>query len=410
MSHNFKRTKLACYFTYLSGASVFALPALLFMTFRELYGISYTLLGTLVVANFCTQLSIDLIFSFFAKHFNIRKVIKTTPILTALGLFIYGTAPAIFPQHAYLWLITGTFVFSLAAGLSEVFLSPIIAAIPSEHPERDMSLLHSIYAWGVVGVVLATTLFFNIFTAEKWTYLVLFYALLQFIPFALFYKSPIPEFDVSHNSSSGTHNSRKIGIILCVACIFLGSAAENVMTNWISGYMEAALNIPKSYGDILGMALFALCLGFGRTLYAKFEKNIFNVLVFGMAGSAICYIVAALSSNAFISLSACVLTGFCTSMLWPGNLILMEENIPSPGIAAYALMAAGGDLGASIAPQLMGIIVDKISTSAPSGPLVDPLLLPEQIGMNIGMLVTALFPIIGVFLLIGMKKYFKIKR
>lgn len=62
---NDRRTKLTCYFTNLVMSSVFSLPPLLFAAFREMYGISYTLLGTLVLINFCTQLGIDLIFSFF---------------------------------------------------------------------------------------------------------------------------------------------------------------------------------------------------------------------------------------------------------------------------------------------------------------------------------------------------------
>ena len=60
-----------------------------------------------------------------------------------------------------------------------------------------------------------------------------------------------------------------------------------------------------------------------------------------------------------MSLIACVALGICTSMLWPGTLILMEEKIPAVGIAGYALMAAGGDFGASIAPQTLGIVVDN---------------------------------------------------
>ena len=86
--NKFKRTKYACYYTYLAMSSVFSLPPLLFLTFREMYGISYTLLGTLVLVNFCTQLTIDLIFTFFTKYFNIHKTIKIMPLLTSLGLFI----------------------------------------------------------------------------------------------------------------------------------------------------------------------------------------------------------------------------------------------------------------------------------------------------------------------------------
>ena len=105
---NYKRTKRICYYTNLAMSSVFSLPPLLFATFRELYGISYTLLGTLVLVNFCTQLGIDLIFSFFSKYFNIHKTIRLMPLVTAAGLCIYALIPTLFPQYAYAGLVVGT--------------------------------------------------------------------------------------------------------------------------------------------------------------------------------------------------------------------------------------------------------------------------------------------------------------
>jgi hypothetical protein len=140
-------------------SSIFSLPPLLFVMFHETYGISYTLLGTLVLINFCTQLAVDLIFTVFSKHFNVHKIVKVMPLITSAGLLIYALAPTFFPEYAYVGLAVGTVVFSVSAGLSEVLLSPVIAAIPSEHPERDMSTLHSLYAFGVFFVVVVSTLF-----------------------------------------------------------------------------------------------------------------------------------------------------------------------------------------------------------------------------------------------------------
>ena len=109
-----------------------------------------------------------------------------------------------------------------------------------------------------------------------------------------------------------------------------------------------------------------------------------------------------------IPLIACILTGLFTSMLWPGTLILMEENIPGVGVAAYALMAAGGDFGASVAPQLMGIVADKVKASAFAAGLSEKLsLTADQIGLKAGMLVTSIFPILGVILLLYIIKRFK---
>lgn len=405
---NYTRTKRACFYTYLAMSSVFSLPPMLFVTFRETYGISYTLLGTLVLINFCTQLIIDLIFTFFSKYFNIKLTIRLMPLLTSLGLTVYALVPTFFPDFAYAGFVLGTVIFSVAAGLCEVLLSPLVAALPSENPEKDMSMLHSLYAYGVVTVVLVSTLFLKFFGTQNWMYLTLFWAALPVVSFVLFSTSPMPDMNLSESESSGKKKKRLGSMWLCVLCIFFGSAAENAMTNWISGYVENALGISKVTGDILGMALFAVCLGVGRTAYAKKGKDITSVLIGGMAGALLCYLIAGLSPHPTAAMVACVLTGLYTSMLWPGTLILMEEYFPNPGVAAYALMAAGGDFGGSIAPQMLGAVVDAVSQSswaASFAPTVS--VTTEQLGMKVGMLTASIFPLLGLVVLAVIVKKFK---
>lgn len=162
------------------------------------------------------------------------------------------------------------------------------------------------------------------------------------------------------------------------------------MSNWISSYMEAQLHIDKAIGDILGMAMFAILLGITRMSYAKFGKNICRMLMVSMVGAAVCYLVAGFSTQVLPAFIACILTGIFTSMLWPGTLIMMEEKIPGVGVATYALMAAGGDLGASVAPQLLGIVADNS-------------------GLQTGMLVCSIFPIIGSVLMFVIIRFFKAK-
>ena len=409
MTMNYKRTKLSCYYSYLGMASIFSLPPLLFNTFHEMYGVSYTLLGTLVAVNFCTQLTVDLIFTFFTKYFNIKKVVRIMPLITSAGMFVYALSPMIFPQNTYIGLLIGTVLFSVSAGLSEVLLSPVIAAIPSDNPQKDMSLLHSLYAFGVFSVVVISTLFLRFFGTHNWMYLTLFWAALPIIASVLFMTSPMPEMDVSESSEGvkGTKR-RSLALAICVGSIFFGSCAENSMSNWVSTFMENALHIDKTLGDILGMAMFAILLGIARISYAKYGKNIMRVLLFGMMGASVCYLVAGLSTNVILVFVACILTGLFTSMLWPGTLIMMEENVPGVGVAAYALMAASGDLGASVAPQLLGVVVDKVKETVFAAELGAKLgLAAEQIGLKAGMLVTALYPIIGTVLIIFAIRYFK---
>lgn len=404
---NFKRTRLACYSTYPASASVFVLPAMLFTTFHDLYGISYTLLGSLVLVNFVTQMTVDLIFTFFSHRFNIRKVTQVMPLLSSFGLLIYCIVPHLLPsQFAYGGLVAGTVIFSVAAGLAEVLISPIVAALPSDTPEKDMSILHSLYGWGVVGAVAVSSLFFWLFGQENWLWLALFFAALPLISAYLYSTAPFPEMNQQAVEKGKKHQG--MGLMLCVLCIFLGSAAENTMTNWISSFMEKALQLPKAAGDIFGLAAFALLLAITRNLYAKYTPDITKVLLAGMIGAAVCYATVGLSDSIILSFIACILIGVFTSMLWPGTLILMEEKIPSVGVAAFALMAASGDMGASVAPQLTGILIDRIAASefalklsAQGGAT------PDEIGLKSAMLIIAIFPLLGAFVVLYIRRFFK---
>ena len=396
-------TKLACYMSNASMAAVACISPLLFVTFHSLYGISYGKLGFLVLINFCTQLCVDLIFSFYSHKFNIPKTVRAMPLLTIIGLAVYGIFPVLFPQQVYIFLVMGTMIFSAAAGLAEVLTSPVIAALPSNNPERDMSRAHSIYAWGVAVVVLLSTLYLQVFGREVWYILVLLWISIPQAAFVQFMCAQIPPLETQESSAATGKLFKNPILILCVLCIFLGGASEGTMTQWCSSYLEAALKIPKLWGDIFGVAAFAVLLGLGRTLYAKFGKNISTYLLLGFAGAFVCYVTAALSPSPVIGLIGCMLTGFCVSMLWPGTLIYTTEAIPRAGVAIYALLAAGGDLGSSVAPQLMGSITDavaggKLAASFPGD------LSPEQVGFKAGMLIAALFPLLGTAVVIVLKK------
>ena len=384
---------------------VTSLSPLLFVTFRNMYGISYTLLGFLILINFVTQLSVDLLFSFFSQRFNIEKTVKITPALTIIGLCIYALCPLIFPQAVYPGLVIGTIIFSASAGFCEVLISPVIASIPSDNPEREMSKLHSVYAWGVVFVVVFSSLFLLIFGRNYWNYLTIILALIPTSAFILFSGTKIPEMETPSKLSGALSQMKDKTLWLCVLMIFFGGASEVTMAQWSSTFLEQSLGISKVWGDILGVAFFSVMLGLGRTLYAKIGKNITLILMFGIIGAALCYLTVAISNNPILGLLTCAITGFCVSMLWPGSLIVATDRLPSTGVLVFALMAAGGDLGASVAPQLIGIVTD-ISIKHP---FVISLaenfhLSVEQMGLKLGMLAGLLFPLLAIPLYIYMYK------
>ena len=392
-----RRVRLACYASNVCMSLVANLSPLLFLTFRAQYGISFTMLGLLIVINYFSQLIIDLIFSFFSHKFNIAKTVKLMPWLTIAGYAVFAGGPALFPQHAYAALMAGTVLFSISAGLCEVLLSPVIAALPADDPDREMSKLHSIYAWGTVFVVIFSTLFLMVFGTQNWQWLALVMLAVPLTAALLFAGAEIPQMSSPEKISGVMTFLRNKGLWLCVLAIFLGGAAECTMSQWSSSYIEQAIGLPKVWGDVGGVALFAVMLGTGRTLYAKRGKDISKVLLLGGIGAACCYLVAAVSDIPLIGLAACALTGLCTSMLWPGSLIVATTRFPAGGVLIYALMAAGGDLGASIGPQLVGMVTDAVISSAGGTALAAQWgLTADQLGMKLGMLVGMVFPLVSI--------------
>ncbi len=384
-------TKYASFITCFSTAITGNFSALLFLSFHRMYGISYTLLGLLILMNFGTQLIFDLLFSFCSGKFNLKFCVKITPLVMAVGLVLLGLAPVIFKNNIFFGLIFATVVASCGGGLSEVLSSSVIAAIPSNNPQRTMSILHSCYAWGVVIVVLVTTAFFRFFGIENWAALTLFFAIIPFVAFLMFLFSSVPDLEEDSEDSVQGNILKNKTMWLCVLAIFLGGAAECTMSQWCSTYLEQSFGITKAVGDVFGVALFGAMLGLGRTLFARFGKKIENALFFGSVMASVCYLCAALVPVPAVGMLACAFTGFSVAMLWPGSLLAVQKLVPEKSVTMFALMAAGGDMGASLCPQLVGIITDAVMNlnifSSASA---------EQISMKIGLLFATLFPVAGI--------------
>lgn len=391
---SYERAKRACFLTCGSTAITANLPPLLFLTFREQFGISFSQIGLLVLVNFGVQLLFDALFSFFSHKFNIPKTLRLMPALMVAGMVLYALLPLCFPRFAYPGLLLGTAIFAVGNGLAEVLVSPTVASIPSSNPDRTMSRLHSCYAWGVPAVVAASTLFFRLFGTEYWHVLTLVLAAFPLCASLMLFASPIPPVETPKETSAAAGVFRDPTVLLYVACIFLGGATECTMSQWCSGYLETAFGIEKTVGDLLGVALFGLMMAIARTLYAKIGKNIGKVLLFSALGSAVCYLTAVVSNVSVVGLLACACTGLFSAMLWPGTLIAVAEKVPHGGVALYALMALGGDLGASLCPQGVGLITDAVIGSSFAPSLSEKFgITVEQFGIKAGMAFAMLFPI-----------------
>ena len=402
---NEKIVKYACYTSSVSMAILCNVPPMLFITFHDLYRVSYSMLGLLVLINFVTQLLVDIVFSFFSHRFNIHKTVKLMPLVTLSGLILFALAPLITPSREVVGLIIGTVVFSIAGGLCEVLTSPIIAALPSDNPEMEMSKLHSVYAWGTVGVVILSTLFLLLFDNKRWQWLPFLYIAVPLCAFLLFFSAKIPALNQNEPIAVEEKKNEKKLLLLCVLAIFFCGAAECTMAQWSSGYLERVLTVSKAVCDILGVAMFGVMLGLGRTLYAKLGGHISNILLFGSIFAGVCYIIVALCPIPAVTIVFCALCGLAVSMLWPGTLILMAKVCPGASVVAYALMAAGGDLGASVGPQLVGYLTDlAVESEAIASFAANIGLTAEVVGMKGSMLICAVFPFLGSVLLWVLKR------
>lgn len=264
-----------------------------------------------------------------------------------------------------------------------------------------MSKAHSIYAWGVVVVVIISTVFLLLFGKENWQWLSLMWTAVPLTSCLLFLKSKIPPLKTPEKASNVISLIKRKEFIICFLCIFFGGASECTMSQWSSSYLEQALHIPKIWGDIFGVAVFALTLGLGRTLYAKYGKNINKTLAASAIGATVCYLVAAVSSIPLIGLIACAFAGFATAMLWPGCLIMASDKFPSAGVTVYALMAAGGDLGGAVGPQLVGVITDVAAVNGSVQRYAEAFnMTGDQLAMKIGLISATVFPLAAAVLFI----------
>ena len=382
----YNRTFNACCMGFVTQAAVVNLTPVLFVPLREQFGFSYTMLGTLVLVNFLTQLIADVACSAVVDRIGFRFFAVAGHAFAMAGLVLFAIVPFL-PITPYPGFVAGTVLFSLGGGLLEVIVSPIVNALPTKEKSASMSLLHAFYCWGQVSVVLLTTLFIFVFGRAAWPYIMLIWALLPLVNGLVFINCPLAEtIPEEKRSAAITVLKSPVFFLLFMLIVFAG-ASELTLSQWTSAYAEDVLRVPKVIGDISGMCFFAVMMGVGRTLNGIKGKADY-LSRFMLAGGLLtvaCYITVALTASPVLGLVACALCGLGVSLLWPGTLSLSVRAFPLAGIWMMAILAAGGDTGASVGPFLAGWLADHI-------------------GLRMSLLVSAVFPLGVVGCLLGLKK------
>lgn len=394
----YRHTVRCCYLGMFVQAIVVNLSPVLFIPFREQLGLSFEQLGRLILINFVTQVSFDLLAGAAVSRVGIRPLVVAAHALASMGLLAFGWLPGLLP-HPYLGLLLGTVLFSAGAGMLELLLSPIINAVPSDRKDADMSLLHSFYAWGQMTVILLTALAIYLLRGVRfpWQGIATAWALVPAAGVIGFLRVPMPPFVEEarrHSLASLVRTPAFLGLMLALG---LAGAAEIAISQWISAYSEKALHLPKLMGDLGGVCLFGAMLGVGRTWFGVVghRVSIHAYMLVGSAAATALYVVAALCPWPWVSLAACALAGLAVSLLWPGVLSLSAARFPLAGVSMFAVLAASGDMGCAFAPWLVGLVADGVGAS--------PLRLfgwtGESLGLRAGLLVATAFPLALTLLL-----------
>lgn len=365
---NYKYTIYASYVGYIVQAIVNNFAPLLFLTFQKQYEISITKIGLLITINFAVQLLVDFAAAHFVDRIGYRVSIVAAHGFAAAGLIGLAFLPELF-ENPYVGLVLAICLYAVGGGLIEVLISPIVEACPTEDKSGNMSLLHSFYCWGHVGVVLLSTLFFRVFQIEQWRILSTLWAMVPLANLFCFLFVPIRTLVEEDEAVSMLGLLKQKVFWLLVLMMICSGASEQAMSQWASTFAELGLCVDKTMGDLLGPCMFAILMGTSRACYGKFSDKI-HLKSFIKVSAILCvcsYLIAVFSPNAVLSLVGCALTGLSVGILWPGTFSLATETCPQGGTAMFAVLALAGDLGCSSGPGLVGLVSNLADNQLKAG-------------------------------------------
>lgn len=369
MKNQYNKTITACFIGYIVQAIVNNFVPLLFLTFHSSYGISLSKITLLVTFNFGVQFLVDLLSIGFIDRIGYRVSMVLAHFFAAAGLASLTVLPEVLPDP-FVGILLSVMIYAVGGGLLEVLLSPVVEACPSGNKEAAMSMLHAFYCWGHVGVVLISTLFFQICGTSSWKILALFWALIPLANMFVFTKVPIATLTPEGESgmSLGELFSNRLFWVLVLMMVCSG-ASEQAVSQWASVFAEMGLGISKTLGDLAGPMAFAILMGTSRAFYGKFGERL-NLDRF-MAGSSILCIASYLTivfvPVPAVSLIACAICGLSVGIMWPGTFSKASASLPAGGTAMFALLALGGDLGCSGGPTLVGMISGAMDDNLKAG-------------------------------------------
>ena len=385
---NYKKTLAACYLGFVTQAISANFAPLLFLTFQGIYGISLDKVAMIPLVFYATQLLVDLAATKFADKIGYRICVVASQVLSAVGLVLLAILPEIL-SVPFVGIIISVVLYAVGSGLIEVLVSPIVEACPFENKDGVMSLLHSFYCWGAMGVILGSTFFFAVFGVENWKVLTFIWTLIPLYNTFCFIRCPIERL-AEDSACMGNENLLKMPIFwMMIILMVCSGASEATMAQWASAFTESAIGVSKTIGDLAGPCMFAMFMGIARMLYGKFSEKLDLTKVMFVCGlmCAGCYLLASLSTLPILELTGCALCGLAVGIMWPGSISISSQKCPGGGTAMFAFLALAGDFGAMVSPAMVGN-------------------LSEMTGGNLkkGLLAATVFPVVLVFVLLILER------
>ncbi len=365
---NYKKTLIACYLGFVTQAISANFAPLLFLTFKSTYGVTLESIAMIPLVFYLTQLLIDLAATKFVDKIGYRTCVVASQVLSAVGLVLMAILPDVLPAP-FIGILISVVLYAMGSGLIEVLVSPIVEACPFENKDGIMSLVHSFFCWGSLGVVLGSTVFFALFGIENWKILAFIWALVPLYNALNFINCPIERL-VEDGKSMRVRQLLGVPVFwLMIILMICAGASEATMTQWASAFTEWALGVSKTVGDLSGPCLFAMFMGISRMLYGKFSEKLVLTKVMLVCGIACagCYLLASLSTLPILGLAGCALCGLAVGIMWPGTISISSQKCPRGGTAMFAFLALAGDLGAAVSPTMVGSLAEMAGGNLKTG-------------------------------------------
>ena len=356
--NNYNLTIKAAYLGYIVQAIVNNFAPLLFVRMQSEFGIPLGKITVLITLNFCIQLLIDMFSTPIISKIGYRVSMILSNAVVIAGFLSLAFLPGK-RMDAFGGLIICVCIYAIGGGLQEVLVSPIVEACPTDHKETQMSLLHSMYCWGHMAVVLLSTIFFAFAGISNWRLLAVLWCIVPAIDLILFTQVPIAKLETNTEKRVGFKELATQGVFWLMFLMMLcAGASEQAVSQWASAFAERGLGVTKIVGDILGPMLFALCMAVSRTFYGLKGRGI-KLSTFMSISAGLCiaaYMIIVFVPSPVIAFIGCGLAGFSVGIYWPGTFSTASALVKGRGTLLFALLALAGDLGCSSGPTLAGAV------------------------------------------------------